>query len=200
MVRPGSAHTFSAPTSPPCAPRSMERARPFPSNSILAIAALGTGVAASCCACAGPPEDVFGLQLGISSATSSDCWVPTSPSSLELATVVADPWPISLGLGGLELTPSLLGAPVCLGRHSAPARILPAPLRRAGPDLAEVKRDGPISSPDYHSPILVGASSADARPRGAVLLKLRARRNGCLRFCFLAAGALLAIPVVRRVV
>ena len=80
-----------------------------------------------------------------------------------------------------------LGAPVRLGRHSDPARLLSAPLCRLGSALA---RSGPAG----------GVAIAMRDLAAPALVKFALAGSAACVLCFFAAGALLEIPAVRRVV
>jgi len=178
-------------------PARLERARPFPSNAILAVSALGTGAAAFLLRLRWPPgADFLGLQFGYFASyvvLFAAGWPRgqgalarkrADEAALDLAMGLAgrrrgvscrDPrWPLELRLL------CLLGASVRLGRHSEPARFLPAPLRRPGSGLAKVGAAG--LSHLHHPPADPGRRVAgDARPRGAGAVQIRPRGDGGLR-------------------
>jgi hypothetical protein len=209
-------------------PARLEKPRLFPSNAVLAISVLGTGAAALLLRLRWPVGAEFlALQFGFfASYSPRGClgakgrWLETVPTNQlitwrRVSLYAALGFPVGLvvaahasndgqasSAGRLEPHRRhlcFLGAPVRLGRYSDAARLLPTPFRRLRPSLAKIWPDAPISSTSSSRRSSSGCLWRCAHSRRRVG-QIRARGTGACVLCFLAAGALLTISVVRRIV
>ncbi len=197
-------------------PARLERARPFPSNAILAVSALGTGAAAFLLRLRWPPgADFLGLQFGYFASYvvlfAAGClgakgrWLENVPTKqlltwrwVSLSAVVAYPVVILAGRWSsafyafwepLFAWGVILSLLVFFQRRFA----------ALGPVWQKLARRAYLIY-IIHPPILVGVSLAMRGLAAPALLKFALAGTGACALCFIAAGALLAIPVVRRVV
>ncbi len=197
-------------------PERLEKARPFPSNAILAISALGTGAAAFLLRLRWPPgTDVLGLQLGYFASYvvlfAAGClgakgrWLENVPTKqlwswrwISLAAAVAYPVVILAG----RWSPAFYAFWEPLFAWGVILSLLVFFQRRfaaLGPIWRKLARRAYLIY-IIHPPILVGVSLAIRALAAPALVKFALAGTGACVLCFFAAGALLAIPVVRRVV
>ncbi len=204
----------------PIGPARLERARPFPSNAVLAMCALGTGAAAFLLRLRWPPgADFLGLQFGYFASYvvlfAAGClgakgrWLENVPTKQLLtwrrvSLVAAAAFPLVI----LATHPSN-GAFAALYAFWEPLfawgvilTLLVFFQRRfaaLGPVWQKLARRAYLIY-IIHPPILVGVSLAMRGLAAPALVKFALAGTAACALCFIAAGALLAIPVVRRVV
>ena len=197
-------------------PAQLERARPFPSNAILAASALGTGAAAFLLRLRWPPGTEFlGLQFGYFASYvvlfAAGClgakgrWLENVPTKqlwgwrwISLAAAVAYPVVILAG----RWSPAFYAFWEPLFAWGVILSLLVFFQRRfaaLGPIWQKLARRAYLIY-IIHPPILVGVSLAIRALAAPALVKFALAGTAACFLCFLAAGALLAIPVVRRVV
>jgi peptidoglycan/LPS O-acetylase OafA/YrhL len=210
-------------------PARLEKARPFPSNRVLAIAALGTGAAAFLLRLRWPVgAEVIGLQIGyfasyvvlflVGCLGAKSRWLENVPATRLVA------WRRVSLIAALAFPLALIAAHPSAGAQASPnggfsiVAVLYAfwePLFAWGVILTLLvvyQRRFAALSPLWralarrayliyiiHPPILVGVSLALGGLAAPALVKFALAGSAASALCFLAAGALLAIPAVRRV-
>jgi hypothetical protein len=208
----------------------LERARPFPSNTVLAASALATGAAAFLLRLRWPTgAEAIGLQIGYFASYvvlfAAGClgakgrWLENAPANQVvtwrrisivaavalpafLIAVLSSPGPNGPPNGGWNLLAVfyafwepffawgvILALLVFFQRHFA----------TLGPVWRNLARRAYLIY-IIHPPILVGGSLAMRSLAAPALMKFALAGSATCVLCFFAAGALLAIPPVRRVV
>ena len=219
-----------SPCAPLIGPARLERPRPFPSNRVLAIAALGTGAAAFLLRLSWPVgSEVMALQLGYFASYvvlflagclgAKGRWLENVPADRLFA------WRRVSLVSALAFPVGLLAAHPSAGAQTSPNggfNVVAAfyavwePLfawgviltllvfyQRRFAALGPLWRD--LARRAYliyiiHPPILVGVAIAMRDLAAPALVKFALAGSAACVLCFFAAGALLEIPAVRRVV
>ena len=197
-------------------PARLERARPFPSNGVLAMSALVTGTAAFLLRLRWPPgADFLGLQFGYFASYvvlfAAGClgakgrWLENVPAKqlwtwrwVSLAAAVAYPVVILAG----RWSPAFYAFWEPLFAWGVILSLLVFFQRRfvaLGPAWQKLARRAYLIY-IIHPPILVGVSLAMRGLAAPALVKFALAGTAACALCFIAAGALLTIPAVRRVV
>ena len=212
-------------------PALLEKARPFPSNRTLAIAAIGTGAAAFVLRLRWPVgEEVLSLQFGYFASYvvlfvagclgTKGGWLENVPADRlrvwrRVSVISAVTFPVGMllavrpstganasGSGGVNVLAVLYAIWEPLFAWGV-ILVLLVYFQRRFAALRPLWRD--LARRAYliyivHPPILVAVALAMRGFAAPALLKFAIAGSAASVLCFLAAGALLAIPAVRRVV